>query len=115
MQIRDVRTPFLATPSVAAGGRKAAEASAEPQDSLQLMGTWERNKLESVRAEAAALKPSLGEFEPGEVIVKVQDGMGLTEDFAGDYGCAVAEKPDMPRSPFKDFSGEIMRLRLPEA
>ncbi len=114
MQIRDVRTPFLATPSVAAGGRKAAEASAEPQDSLQLMGTWERNKLESVRAEAAALKPSLGEFEPGEVIVKVQDGMGLTEDFAGDYGCAVAEKYEMPRSLFKEFSGEMMRLRLPE-
>ncbi len=114
MQIRDVRTLSQTyTAPVSSGGKRPQEA-AEPQDSANLstMGTWHRNKLETVKAEAEALRPSLGEFEPGEVIVKVRPGMGL-DDFASDYGCSVEVKYDLPKSMFKDFDGEMMRLKLP--
>ncbi len=99
-------------------GAAAAAASAEPSDSAQISsGSGFSPQLDSILAatakEAKSLEGKLGEYEPGEVIVRIKGGFGLEDSFTEKYGAAVIHEFDIPDNIFKNFDGEMLQLKLP--
>jgi len=68
--------------------------------------------LAATASDAAKIAQTIGDHEPGEVIVRLKGGLGLDGDFASEYGATVAYKFDIPHQSL-DFEGELVQLKLP--
>lgn len=72
--------------------------------------------LAATAKDAAALEGSLGEHEPGEVIVRTKPGTTLSGDegsLVSDFGAKVLYEFDTPGSIHKSETGEFLHLKLP--
>ncbi len=79
------------------------------------------SKLESLLAatapEAAALKDTLGEHEPGELIVRTRPGFSLSGDegsVVADFGASVLTQFETPGGLSKSAAGEFLHIKLPQ-
>lgn len=66
--------------------------------------------------EAAALEGSLGEYEPGELIVRTKPGTALASEagsLVNDFGAKVLYEFDTPGGVHKSDTGEFLHLKLP--
>lgn len=94
--------------SVANDGSIVSQSSLRSQKAYSLASSQELAGLEKELANY--------EYEPGEVIVKVNDQVGLAaqNDFYEKFGVKLEEKFDLPKDVFKGFNGEVVRVSLPE-
>ena len=73
--------------------------------------------LSSTSAEAAALQGNIGEFVPGEVIVRTKPGgfaLQGQSDIAKDFGATIVGEFDTnPQGLFKSDEGQFLHLKLP--
>ena len=72
--------------------------------------------LASTTAEAAALEGTLGEHEPGELIIRTNPGTGLASQDGSviqDFGAKVLYEFDTPGGVHKSDTGEFLHIKLP--
>jgi subtilisin family serine protease len=72
--------------------------------------------IASTTAEAAALEGTLGEYEPGELIVRTKPGTSLSSEAGSlvqDFGAKVLYEFDTPKGIHKSDAGEFLHLKLP--
>ena len=92
--------------SVAAGPSESSELSAVPA------------KIANVpAASVAAIEAELDghEFVEGELLVKLRAGTGLSQQdkIASEFGGIIVERFDIPKDIFKNFDGELVRMKVP--
>lgn len=69
--------------------------------------------LKANQQDAAALKGTLNEHVPGQVIVKMKNEPGLLDSLEEDYSLEVVEKYDLPQSMRRSLDGDLMLMQLP--
>ena len=99
-----------AAPALASGPSDSADVSfAKPWND-------EAATLLANTSEAATkLEGTLGEFEPGEVIVRTKAGFSLQSGVSiqEKFGAKVLDEFDTPGGPFKSSGGDFLHLKLP--
>ena len=72
--------------------------------------------LAATSKEAAALEGTLGEYEPGEMIIRTKPGVSLSSEkgsVVDDFGAKVLDEFDTPGSIHKSETGEFLHIKLP--
>lgn len=72
--------------------------------------------LAATSAEAVALEETLGDYEPGEIIVRTKPGTSLASEQGSvvkDFGAKVLYEFDTPQGIHKSDAGEFLHLKLP--
>ncbi|MGI5844524.1 MAG: S8 family peptidase [Candidatus Xenobium sp.] len=112
--IPSVRPQAQNAPPVA---QAASNPTPNASDSVDIRPQSSLDRLLATTApEASRLEADLGEHVPGEVLVKLKSHP-LTKSqgtFAQRFGATVLERFDFPKDIYKNFTGEMLHLKLPE-
>ena len=72
--------------------------------------------LQATAADARALEGTLGDHEPGEIILRTRPGTGLSSaanSVVNDFGAKVLDEFDTPKDIHKSDAGEFLHIKLP--
>jgi subtilisin family serine protease len=72
--------------------------------------------LAATAEDAKALEGTLGEYEPGEIILRTKPGTGLSSaanSVVNDFGAKVLDEFDTPKDIHKSDAGEFLHIKLP--
>ncbi len=72
--------------------------------------------MAATSADAAALEGNIGEYQPGELIVRTKGGFSLAESetsVVNDFGATVLSTFDTPGGLLKSEGGEFLHIKLP--
>ena len=99
------------------GCSHAAQASDQASISFNSpLSSRAESLLAATTKEAAALEGTLGEYEPGELIIRTKPGTNLSGDEGSvvkDFGAKVLDEFDTPGSIHKSETGEFLHIKLP--
>ncbi len=117
--LKAMSRPQVASESPAAKSDCACAAPAGDQASISFnspLSSKAEALLSATTAEAAALEGTLGEHEPGELIVRTKPGTTLSSEAGSlvqDFGAKVLFEFDTPQGIHKSDAGEFLHLKLP--
>lgn len=108
-------------PAQAAEPQAASAAAAVPSDGASIsfqspLSAKAESLIAATKAQAAALEGSLGDHEPGELIIQTKPGTTLSSQegsVVSDFGAKIINRYDAPQDIHKSDQGEFLHVKLP--